>query len=225
VNPYYSDDLVTLYHGDCREVTQWLAADVLVTDPPYGIKIHFNHKRQIAGDEGVALRDGVLSMWGAGPALAFGSWRAPRPPGTRQRLIWDKGAELGGGDLRLPWAATDEEVYVLGTWPAREPGGRAAEGGKPTRGPSVIRVPKIPAGSASRPAHPTPKPVELMVQLLERCPPGTIADPFAGSGATLLAARQLGRHVIGVEVEERYCELIANRLSAPTIEGLFEVAS
>lgn len=61
--------------------------------------------------------------------------------------------------------------------------------------------------------HPTPKPVGLMEKLIERCAPGVIADPFAGSGATLLAGRNLGRKVIAVELEEKYCEGMALRLS------------
>jgi DNA modification methylase len=227
VNPYYSDDLVTLYHGDCLEASEWLAADVLVTDPPYGVRYVCNRRPSgpsapIAGDRSTALRDEALAEWGSRPALVFGTWRAPRPAGVKHRLIWDK-CLVGSGNLTLPWGPSDEEIYVLGDWPPIRPGGRAREGGKPARGSSVLRVQGYPANH--RPDHPTPKPVDLLAQLLERCPPGVVADPFAGSGPTLLAARKLGRRVVGVEVEERYCELIANRLSKPTTGALFEVAS
>ena len=87
------------------------------------------------------------------------------------------------------------------------------------RGGSVIRVKTIGAASHDRPDHPTPKPISLMEQLVEKCPPGLIADPFSGSGATLIAARNLGRKAVGVELEEKYCEIIAGRLA----QGAFDL--
>ena len=66
-SPYYEDDQVTLYHGDCREVTEWLEADVLVTDPPYGMNFQSGHRdkklTKIAGDEDTAVRDAVAALW------------------------------------------------------------------------------------------------------------------------------------------------------------------
>ncbi len=61
--------------------------------------------------------------------------------------------------------------------------------------------------------HPTQKPLALMRWVIERCPPGTILDPFMGSGTTLVAAKSLGRKSIGIEIEERYCEIAAQRCS------------
>lgn len=202
---YYSDDSVTLHHGDCREIDVWLGADVLVTDPPYGMAYKSGRRRDasaIAGDRSLSVRDDCLALWGDRPALVFGTWKQPRPAVTRQLIVWDKRGGAGfSGDLNMPWADVTEEVYVLGSgWQGR-------------RRPAIYSVPTLPSQSAARPDHPTPKPVSLIEELLQVCPPGVIADPFAGSGSTLLAARAQGRRAIGVELEERYCELIASRLS------------
>src|ERR1035438_7375876 len=96
--PYWQDDLVTLYLGDCREVTDWLAADVLVTDPPYGIGWapwslstgEVARHRSIAGDDDLATRDEILAAWGGRPAVAFGDLKQHIPEGTRQILIYEK---------------------------------------------------------------------------------------------------------------------------------------
>jgi DNA modification methylase len=187
---YYSDDLVTLHHGDCLEITDWLAADVLVTDPPYGMSYESGWVKN--------RPDRPIAIWGDGPAIVFGTWRVAKPKGVRQTGIWDKGDDPGMGDLSIPWRSSFEEFYILGS------------GFIGARGAAVIRAKKPPVNN--RPDHPTPKPIGLMEALIVKTV-GTIADPFAGSGSTLLAARNLGRKSIGVELEERYCELIAKRLS------------
>jgi hypothetical protein len=210
VKPYYADEHVTLWHGDCRQVTGWLAANVLVTDPPYGVGYESNFSRDrrnvkvgrpVLADGDTSVRDAALEMWAGLPAIVFGRWDAPRPAGVRARLVWDKGNSVGMGNLKLPWGRSDEEIYVLG------------EGFRGKRSGSVLRFQMLMSGDHRRPDHPTPKPVSLMETLISHCPPGVIADPFAGSGSTLVAARNLGRRAIGVEIEERYCELIARRLS------------
>jgi len=210
--PYYQDDLVTLYLGDCLEVTEWLDADVLVTDPPYGVGYKSGRKKElkaIEGDLTINVRDDAIDLWGDGPALVFGSWKADRPQNTRQLIVWDKRGGAGfSGDLKMPWADITEEIYVLG------------HGWLGPRVPAIYSVPTLP--SQNRPNHPTPKPVGLIEMLLGHCPDGVVADPFAGSGPTLLASRNLGRRAIGVEVVEEYCELIATRLSQQVfdLEGL-----
>lgn len=215
MEPYYADDWVTLYHGDCLEVTEWLTADVLVTDPPYGIAYATRGTvRRIAGDSNPTARDSALKAWGSKPALVFGSWRVARPSVTVAILIWDKWG--AGGFVRdhpnIPWGRTHEEIYVLGTWPQLAAGGRAREGGKPNADGSVLRVPGINPAAESRVDHPTPKPVPLMERLLMSTA-GTVADPFAGSGSTLVAAKALSRKAVGIEIEEHYCEIAANRLA------------
>lgn len=146
-----------------------------------------------------------MDSWGGDrPAITFGKWNVERPAATKARLIWSKGDDPGMGDLSFPWGNSDEEIYILG------------EGFTGKRGTNVLVHPKPPPGN--RDAHPTPKPVSLMERLIEKCPPGIIADPFAGSGATLIAARNLGRKAVGVELEERYCEIIARRLSQGVLD-------
>lgn len=207
---YYSDDYVILYHGDClTEHREWLAADVLVTDPPYGMGYESNRvkgraSQAVANDSTTAVRDAALEAWGDRPAIAFGKWNVTRPSNVRARLIWSKGDDPGMGDLTFPWGNSDEEIYIIG------------KGFSGKRGPNVLVHNKPPV--SNRDAHPTPKPVSLMERLIEKCPPGLIADPFAGSGATLVAAKNLNRKVVGVELEERYCEIIARRCAQDVLE-------
>jgi len=228
--PYYQDEHVTLYHGDCLELADtWTTADVLVTDPPYGVawegvSNYTRGRRQdrrtqgndnpIAGDTDTSARDAVLEAWGVGrPAVVFGSWRQPRPPRVKHRLIWHKTGHHPG-PARAAFMSNDEEVYILGT------GFRSSA--PPQR--SVITTTEQRSLEVTRWGHPTPKPGALMETLIDRCPPGIIADPFTGSGATLVAARNLGRRAIGVELEERYCEIAAKRLAQGTLD-LFGEAS
>lgn len=214
MKPYYQDDLVTLYHGDCLEVTEWLRADVLVTDPPYGIEAEsrkgayrgagsqVRKHNPIINDNNTVARDKSLKQWGDRPAIVFGSWRMARPEHTQHVLIWWKRGHAPG-PTNAPFMSQHEEIYVLGKgFRSTSPPMRSVIETKEHRGNEVAKI-----------GHPTPKPVGMMELLIDRCPEGVIADPFAGSGATLLAARNLGRKVIGVELEEKYCELIVSRLS------------
>ena len=216
--PYYKDEYVTLYHGNALENSEWLTADYLVTDPPYGIALKarkgrndMNHKSTmmnnvIANDETTDARDKVLALWGDKPALVFGSWKIPRPIDTRQLLIWHKKGQAPG-PLNAPFMTQHEEIYVLG------------KGFKSSSPPlmSVIQTTEHRSTQVRMIGHPTPKPIDLMEVLLERCDNGVIADPFAGSGATLIAARNLKKHSIGIELEEKYCEIIAKRLSQASL--------
>jgi len=207
VKPYYADESVELYLGDCREIDAWLQADVLLTDPPYGIAYKSGSRRatladSIANDGDTEHRDAALTAWGVDrPALVFGSWKRPKPTGTRALLVWDTKGALGMGDLSIPWKPSHQEVYVLGS------------GFTGRRDSDVLTYPPVQSMATNGRHHPHEKPLPLLAALLRKCPDGVVADPFAGSGSTLLAARLLGRRSIGVELEERYCEVIANRLA------------
>jgi site-specific DNA-methyltransferase (adenine-specific) len=209
VNPYYQDSLVTLYHGDALrfllDAPASLADAVVVTDPPYGISYNSGaarregFARKIKGDRTTAMRD-FLVCWldDDQPALIFGSPRIRKPDGNKGTLIWDKGGALGMGDLSLPWKFDHEEIYVLGKGFV----GRRDSG-------SVLHFAPV---QATGRLHPHEKPVDLMRALLSKCGDRVVLDPFAGSGSTLVAVRLEGMRAIGVEVDESYCEIIANRL-------------
>lgn len=213
--PYYQDEYVTLYLGDCLTIPEWLAADVLVTDPPYGSDNGNGYGRSggngregnfhIANDSTTDVRDKVLELWGDRPRLAFHTPRMPEPPGTwADRLVWDKREPgLNGG----PWRYTHELIFVAGD-------------GWKRQSASSFSILSFPSGNGSyeKSLHAHAKPVALMSTLLLSAPPGVIADPFAGSGSTLVAARNLGRSVVGVELEEEHCEKIVTRLAQQTFD-------
>jgi DNA modification methylase len=218
--PYYQDEHVTLYHGDCLEIHAWLEADVLVTDPPYGTQFSAENpkggygRRQnaglgpegfvIANDGNTETRDAALALWGSRPALCFGSPRLPDPPGEWvDRLVWDK-KRLGmnGG----PWRYRHESIFFVTAGFIR----------RDNESSSVLTA------WPDQSQHIHAKPLGLMTALVNCAPAGdVIADPFSGSGSTLVAAARLGRTAIGVEIEERYCELLASRLS----QGCFDFGS
>lgn len=210
--PYYQDDYVTLYQGDCRQITEWTSADVLITDPPYGIswKRGANPTRGskahqgILNDHDTSARDEAHAIWGTRPAALFGSWRAPFPRDVKQTLVWHKPADTGVIGSTTGYRLDTELVFLSGQWPKRPP----------TRS-SVL---SSRAGSRSYlNGHPHAKPVPIMSALIEMTE-GTIADPFAGSGSTLVAARNLGRRAIGVELDPIYCDLIVSRLAQHTFD-------
>ncbi len=213
--PYYKDDLVTLYHGDCVQLLPEIAGGglemTLVTDPPYGMAYASNNGKPwrgvaIAGDDSLDARDTVLAIWGDMPALVFGTWKIDRPEGCRNLLIWDKGGSPGAGDLSMPWGFSHEEIYVLG------------KGFAGRRGGSVLTFPpKNNRNGSDIRFHPTEKPTKLMGALIAKCP-GVIVDPFAGSGSTLRAAKDLGRKAIGIELDEGYCKTAADRLGQEVLD-------
>lgn len=210
MKPYYEDGAVTIYHGDAVEVlAEHLEiiedAAVVLTDPPFGIDYNSGHEgalsRSIQGDKTTAFRDEVLGILHDLPAIVFGSWRAPRPKGTRSLLVWDTGGALGMGALDLPWKPAHQEIYVLG------------KGFHGKRTTDVLLFPPVQSMASNGRVHPNEKPIPLLMELLSKSPPGLVLDPFMGSGATLRAAKDLGRKAIGIEIEERYCEIAARRMA------------
>jgi hypothetical protein len=223
---YYQDDLVTLYHADCREVTEWLAADVLATDPPYGRvwrqgrlknlnRRHNpeNHHGGIQGDSSTELRDWILAAWGDRPAILFGDLMLPPPAGLRQVLVYRKPPDAGVRGATAGRRRDIEAIYLTGPWPS-------GLGGVSSVIETGARVQGSSHGAAARYGHPHAKPLDVAEGLIGMCPEGRLlADPCTGSGTLLVASKLLGRRAIGVEIEERYCERAARRLAQ---DSLFE---
>jgi site-specific DNA-methyltransferase (adenine-specific) len=218
MQPYYEANGITIFHADCRDVLPHIHADVLLTDPPYGLAHSSNRTSalygatddyygdgSIANDLDTSMRDFVLQWAGERPALVFGSWKVQRPANVRALLIWDKGEASGMGDLSIPWKPSHEEIYVIG------------KGFSGARTTGVLRA-YVPARISFGRVHPNEKPVSLLQMLLGKCPAGVIVDPFMGSGRTLRAGKNLGRRAIGIEIEERYCEIAARRLQQEVMD-------
>ncbi len=219
MKPYYQDDFVTLYHADCLEHPElWTCADVLVTDPPYGRAWRQGelkgHVRNEASDDGILndsttqTRDEALTLWGKDrPAIVFGDLMLAPPAGTKLTAIYAKTTDSGIRGAIGKVRRDAESIYFWGKWQSGI-GGRS----------SIFRVaaPSISGahGVVSKAGgHPHAKALNVLEELIILTPPGAIADPFAGSGSTLVAAKALGRKAVGVELEEKYCEIAANRLA------------
>lgn len=200
MKPYYEADGITIYHGDCREVLPTLApVDLVLTDPPYGI----GDKMQ-GGTWGAAKKYEDFRRWDVAPdrevldalvalgkhAIVWGGNYFTLPP-SRCWLAWDKqNAVPTMADCELAWTNFDRPAKRF-SWPV----------GKHVYG------------------HPTEKPISLFKWCAAMSTAQTILDPYMGSGTTLRAAKDLGRNAIGIEIEERYCEIAVKRLRQGVLFG------
>lgn len=211
VEPYYQDDLVTLYHGDCRELFPHLQADsvdLVLTDPPYPAEF--------------------LPLYGV---LGEGSARVLKSGGHLVSLC---------GHYQLPDVFNLIHPHLRYWWVGgmshttkqRLPGKWVAAAWKPAvwyvkdrRLPGDVECPvDLMPGSKDKTNHEWGQGPEWFAHWVARLtkPGDTILDPFAGSGTTLRVARDLGRRVIGFEIDEKYCEVIVRRLAqqAWDLEGM-----
>lgn len=206
MKPYYDDGRVTIYHGDCRELPVLLErVDAVVTDPPYGVGM------KDFDDDFEATIDGLV-MANAGLAAVFMSPRRVCELAARlkdawkyERLLWmHKEA-----DMAAPWRGwcmNSEAIMVLS----------AEEPWWPT--PQTYRSDVYRVGPWERTGHPNGKPLAVVRDLVFRLAASSVIDPFMGSGTTLRAAKDLGIRAIGIEVEERYCEMAAKRMGQEVLD-------
>lgn len=220
MKPYYEQGDVTIYHGDSLELLPSMpVCDLVLTDPPFFMPAqHYSSRANWQRSWGDTS---ILGRWFASvlevliprmnPAARFLSFCDDESypvfyPELYRRfdvlasLIWDK----GGIGLGSEWRH-GHELIISARWKDSQWYGGASRS-------DVLRVKNVP--SANR-LHPVDKPTDLLRQLLE---PTTkhgdlVIDPFMGGGSTLLAARLMNRRVIGIELEEKYCEIAAQRVS------------
>jgi site-specific DNA-methyltransferase (adenine-specific) len=206
MNPYYQDDLVTIYHADSAELLASIEADVVITDPPYGIKYSPSQNSKKAWGNKTFTGKTVVKnddqLFDPTPLLRFnnlvlfgGNYFADKLPPSSAWVVWDKRDGLTSNDF-----ADCELIYTSGKGVSRLFSHRWSGALRD----SERGVPRV---------HPTQKPVVLMKWLIERTTPGLILDPYMGSGTTLVAAKALGRKAIGIEIEEKYCEEAVKRCS------------
>lgn len=224
MKPYYQDDLVTIYHGDSKEIVPTLGKfDLLLTDPPYGIKMAqgFGGSDGFRGNKGTKpiARRTYKGKWDETPPCSEllntvinsselciiwgGNYFSDVLPQNNRWLIWDKEQTMPTySDAELAWTNfSGNAVYMF----------RYSNNGLLARERGRV--------------HPTQKPLALMEWCIKQADNAnrgeveTILDPFAGSGSTGVMARTMGRECVMVEMDERYCEVAAYRLQ----QGVFDL--
>ena len=213
MKPYYHDEHagITIYHGDCREVLPALTekVDLVLTDPPYGIFKPLEDAGDMFGKPTIYSIDKSAPQWDQRPdnetltnlttisdkwVIWGGNYFADALGACKGPLIWNK--ETGNNpyaDGECAWNNVSGTLRIYthqwcGAFKDTERGQRAL--------------------------HPTQKPVSLMLWCLQQAKAtGLVLDPYMGSGTVLVAAKQLMLPAIGIEIEERYCEIAAKRLA------------
>jgi len=217
MTPYFQRDGMTIYHGDCREILPMLTADVLVTDPPYGVAFDGKATKHTAkGSGGYTTGDSAL----IGPEVvrqALGMViRGAVFTGNRNLMAYPVPADIGC--VYCPSGAGVGPWGFIGFHPVLFYGKRPG----PCRPTSIQSF-----DTADAVGHPCPKPLRWMRWTIGMTTlvGETVLDPFMGSGTTLRAAADLGIRAIGIEIEERYCEIAANRLDQPVLMAVGPLAS
>ena len=238
MTPYYQDDAVTIYHGDTLETLHDLGqqVDAVVTDPPYASGSRTEASKSSSGAmlrgarwAAKPIENDQMTTTGfvwlmrhvamgvrellpdGGSLLSFIDWRQwPNLVGALETcnyrvqgmVVWDKGSMGLGNGFR----AQHELVC------------HAAKGVPTIYDKGCGNV--LTFGRVDPVDHPSPKPEPLMQRLIDVVTPagGIVLDPFMGSGTTLRAAKNLGRRSIGIELDERYCEIAAKRMAQEVLD-------
>lgn len=202
MKPYYEESGITIYHGDCREILPSLPkVDAVITDPPYGIgfaaqptKWQRRHGEIAVSWDDTTVSSDVLMLPSIASVVAIWGGNYYPLPCSRGWLTWFKpDAPPSMGSVELAWTNQDQNTRQISH--------------------------SISATNGERIRHPTQKPLAVMKWTMTQLPPmELVLDPFMGSGTTLRAAKDLGRKAIGIEIEEKYCEIAANRLRQEVLQ-------
>jgi len=211
MKPYYEHAGITIYHGDCNEVLPHISlVDLVLTDPPYGLG---ENARRVASRANAAAAtdygdftwdkeppsDSAIELtWCAGKEAIIWGGNQFTLPLHRKWLVWDKLNSGDFADCELAWTNLPGAIRIFRH-----------------RWNGMIRD----SENESPRVHPTQKPIALMKWCIGFATESqTVLDPFMGSGTTLRAAKDLGRKAIGIEIEEKYCEIAAKRLSQEVMD-------
>lgn len=234
MNIYYEHAGIRIFHGDCREVFSGMVdVDVTLTDPPYSEHVHKSNRKGLTAHAGVFSERRELGFECLDPEvrLAVSLWVAAHTTrwigvfsDTESSHLWSHDLVAAGSEyIRTAfWHKVGGAPQFTGDRPAvaceaitlcHQKGRKQWNGGGRQGIYSVPIVVKRGGPNEIR-VHTTQKPIDLMLQLVaDFSNEGeTIFDPFMGSGTTLVAAKQIGRKAIGIELNEAYCEIAAQRL-------------
>jgi len=198
-DPYYDRDGITIYCADCMDVLPHLPkVDLVLTDPPYGVGFKYESfvdddaswrhvlevLRYLVVNHTSAVCMSFARLWEMPPARWAACWFKP---GSVRR------SRAGG------WSTWEPVLLYGNRWKIAN---------------DTLRLPDCTNHTPEAAGHPCPKPLQLFKWLISgRDDVGTVLDPFMGSGTTLVAARDMGCKAIGIEIEEKYCEIAVKRLA------------
>lgn len=209
--PYYQDEAVTIYHGDCREILPLLPpVDLVLTDPPFGVALNTDNRRFSGGHTAARHGNGVGS-YGGRPITGDDEPFDPRHLlnyGEHQVIWgWNNFPDRLPAGACLAWIKRNDEAF--GSFLSD------AELAWMSKGRGVYCFRDLSNNAIARERlHPTQKPLPLMKWCLGFFPKARhVLDPYMGSGSTLRAAKDLGLHAIGIEIEEENCEKAARRMA------------
>jgi DNA modification methylase len=217
IKPYYQQGGITLYHADCRDVLRGMASEsagFVLTDPPYIVsyKSRWGSKRSVIQNDkdGLWLAPVYSELWRVlvpdSLCLSFYGW----PQADAFMTVWKL-----VGFRPVSQIVCVKNSFGLGYFSrAQHEAAYLLAKGKPPKPANVISD-VLDWRRVSGALHQNQKPLAVIARLMAAFAPeqSTLVDPFCGSGTTLVAARDQGRRAIGMEIEERYCEIAATRLS------------